>query len=62
MSNEVVRPNDEWVKEASTSESSSARMFTSESYHRSFWNLLEHGVVLVDENKTIIEANPYFVQ
>jgi PAS domain S-box-containing protein len=62
MCNEVVRPDCEWLKDASASESSSSRMFTSESYHRSFWNLLEHGVVLVDENKNIIEANPYFVQ
>lgn len=62
MCNEVVRPDDEWLKDASTSESSSSRMFTSESYHHSFWSLLEHGVVLVDENKNIIEANPYFVQ
>lgn len=62
MCNEVVRPDKEWMDGVSSSESSSVRMFTSESYHRSFWSLLEHGVVLVDENKNIIEANPYFVQ
>lgn len=62
MCNEAVRPDEDWMSGASTSESSSVRMFTSESYHRSFWSLLEHGVVLVDRNKVIIEANPYFVQ
>lgn len=61
MCNEVVRPDEEWMSGAASSKSSSVRMFTSESYHRSFWSLLEHGVVLVDENKLIIEANPYFV-
>lgn len=62
MSNEAVRANEEWIEDTKTSPVSSVRMFTSESYHRSFWDLAEHGIVLLDKDKNIIEANPYFVQ
>lgn len=61
MCSELVRPDDEWIKSTEDSQYSSVRMFTAESYHRSFWSLLEHGVVLLDKEYTIIEANPYFV-
>lgn len=57
-----VRADEQWLSDTETSEVSSVRMFTSESYHRSFWDLAEHGIVLLDNNKNIIEANPYFVQ
>lgn len=62
MSNMSVRVDEEWLDKARDSVVSAARMFTSESYYRSFWDLAEHGVVLLDKNKNIIEANPYFVQ
>lgn len=61
MHNMAVRADEDWLKDTQSSEISSVRMFTSESYHRSFWDLAEHGVVLVDNNKNIIEANSYFV-
>ena len=61
MCSELVRPDDEGIKSTEDSQYSSVRMFTAESYHRSFWSLLEHGVVLLDKEYTIIEANPYFV-
>lgn len=62
MTNKVVRADEDWINDTKTSPVSSVRMFTSESYHRSFWDLAEHGIVLLDANKNIIEANPYFVQ
>jgi PAS domain S-box-containing protein len=61
MSNSVVRSDKEWLKISENAEVPATRMFTSESYYRSFWDLAEHGVVLVDNNKQIIYANPYFV-
>lgn len=61
MSNSVVRSDKEWLEVSENAEVPATRMFTSESYYRSFWDLAEHGVVLVDNNKQIIYANPYFV-
>lgn len=61
MSNSVVRADKEWLDVSENAEVPATRMFTSESYYRSFWDLAEHGVVLVDNNKQIIYANPYFV-
>lgn len=61
MSNSVVRSDKDWLKISENAEVPATRMFTSESYYRSFWDLAEHGVVLVDNNKQIIYANPYFV-
>jgi PAS domain S-box-containing protein len=57
----VVRSDKEWLEVSENAEVPATRMFTSESYYRSFWDLAEHGVVLVDNNKQIIYANPYFV-
>ena len=57
----AVRADQEWMESAQNSSTSSVRMFASESYHRSFWDLAEHGVVLLDSDKNIIEANSYFV-
>lgn len=62
MCNMAVRADEQWMEDAQVSPVSSVRMFTSESYHRSFWDLSEHGIVLLDRDKNIIEANPYFVQ
>lgn len=62
MCSDLVRPDEKWIEDTKDSEYSSVRMFTSESYHRSFWSLLEHGVVLLDEQYKIIEVNPYFVE
>lgn len=61
MSNSVVRSDKEWLEISENAEVPATRMFTSESYYRSFWDLAEHGVVLVGNNKQIIYANPYFV-
>ena len=58
----AVRADQDWLEDTANSPVSSVRMFTSESYHRSFWDLAEHGIVLLDADKNIIEANPYFVQ
>ena len=62
MCNMAVRADKEWMNNTESSQTSSVRMFTSESYHRSFWDLAEHGVAIIDSEKNIIEANPYFVQ
>ena len=62
MCSELVRPDEKWIENTMESEYSSVRMFTSESYHRSFWSLLEHGVVLLDKEYKVIEVNPYFVE
>lgn len=62
MCSDLIEPDEKWIKSTKDSEYSSVRMFTSESYHRSFWSLLEHGVVLLDSEYKIIEANPYFVE
>lgn len=62
MFNQAVRADEEWLDAAATSANSSSRMFTSESYYRGFWELAEHGIVIMDRNKNIIEANPAFVQ
>lgn len=61
MCNMAVRADDTWMKDAQNSSTSSVRMFTTESYHRSFWDLAEHGIVLLDADKNIIEANSFFV-
>ncbi len=60
--NSLVRPDQEWLDISQNAEVPATRMFTSESYYRSFWSMAEHGVVLVDNNKQIIYANPHFVQ
>ena len=61
MCNMAVRADDTWMEDAQNSSTSSVRMFTTESYHRSFWDLAEHGIVLLDADKNIIEANSFFV-
>lgn len=60
--NNLVRADQEWLDISQNAEVPATRMFTSESYYRSFWSMAEHGVVLVDNNKQIIYANPHFVQ
>ncbi len=62
MRNEAVRADEEWLQATRDAEISSIKMFTSESYHHSFWELSEHGIVIFDKNKNIIEANPAFVE
>lgn len=62
MQSMEVQIDPKWIENTKESPVSSVRMFTSESYHRSFWDLAEHGIVLLNANKEIIEANPYFVQ
>ena len=59
MSNRAIRPDKNWIEISENAEIPATRMFTSESYYRSFWDLAEHGVVLVDNNKQIIYANPF---
>lgn len=61
MQDDLVIPDQKWMKDALASDHSSFRLFTSESYHRSFWMLARHGVVLIDKEYKVIEANPYFV-
>lgn len=62
MFNQAVRADEDWMVTAAKSPNSSSRMFTSESYYRGFWELAEHGIVIMDRDKNIIEANPAFVQ
>lgn len=62
MCNEEVRADEEWLEATKKAGTSSVRMFTSESYYRSFWELAEHAIIIVDNNKNIIEVNPAFVE
>lgn len=60
MNASLVRANDEWITQSKSKQEASARMFTSEAYHNSFWEMSEHGIVIFDENYSIIDANPSF--
>lgn len=62
MDSDIVRIDEEWLDKAKSADVPATRMFTSESYYRSFWWLAEHGVVIVNNNKEIVYANPYFLQ
>lgn len=58
---DTVRVDEEWlehIKEENTPYSH--KMFTDPSYHLSFWQKANHGIVLIDEEGSIITANPYF--
>lgn len=62
MKTGFVCPSDEWLQhiyQEGTPESH--KMFTEQSYYDSFWRTAEHGVVLCDEEGTIISCNPYFL-
>lgn len=62
MKTGFVCPNDEWLKhiyQEGTPESH--KMFTEQSYYDSFWRMAEHGIVLCDDEGTIISCNPYFL-
>ena len=51
----------EWINHLQGDDSSTAqRMFSSESYYKTFWEYSLNGVIIIDECGTIIEANPAF--
>lgn len=62
MKTGFVCPSDEWLQhiyQEGTPESH--KMFTEQSYYDSFWRTAEHGIVLCDEEGSVISCNPYFL-
>ena len=56
-----VEGSEEWIKHIKSSGSTDAqRMFSSESYFMSLWENAPHGMALVSEDATIIDANQAF--
>lgn len=53
--------DDKWIQHTLQSSTPiSHRAFTNHSYYESFWERAEHGIIIVDENGTIMDANPCF--
>lgn len=58
---DVVHPDEEWLEHIKEDDAPfSHKMFTDGSYHSSFWQNANHGIILIDEEGEIITANPYF--
>lgn len=58
---DVVRADEEWLEHIKDENAPfSHKMFTDPSYHSSFWQRANHGIILIDEEGSIITANPYF--
>lgn len=59
---EMFRKREDWLEYISHDDTPiSHKMFTCQSYFDSFWERCEHGILLLDENCNVIEANPYFL-
>lgn len=57
----VVKADDQWLKHIKEEDAPfSHKMFTDSSYHMTFWEKANHGIILIDEEGDIISANPYF--
>lgn len=53
--------DDKWIQHTlQESTPISHRAFTNHSYYESFWERAEHGIIIVDRNGTIMDANPCF--
>lgn len=53
---------EEWLEYISRDDAPiSHKMFTCQSYFDSFWERCDHGILILDENCNVIEANPYFL-
>lgn len=58
---DLVKPDETWLEHINDDNTPfSHKMFTDPSYHSSFWEKANHGVILIDEEGNIITANPYF--
>lgn len=58
-----VEGSEEWFNHIKTEDSTDAqRMFSSESYFKSLWENAPHGMALVSEDATIIDANHSFCE
>lgn len=58
---DVVKADEEWLEHIREEDAPfSHKMFTDASYHMSFWQKANHGIILIDEEGEIITANPYF--
>lgn len=59
----IVQHDDKWIEHISQPDApTSHRMFSSESYYRSFWEDAQNGILIVDSQGEILEANPYMVR
>ena len=58
---DLVKPDEEWLSHINDENTPFLhKMFTDASYHSSFWEKANHGIILIDEAGNIITANPYF--
>lgn len=52
----------EWLEHISHKDTPiSHKMFTSQSYYDAFWERCEHGVLLLDEECRVVDANPFIL-
>jgi PAS domain S-box-containing protein len=59
--NRIVAGSKEWMERILGEDSTAGeRMFSSESYFDAFWDAVGHGVAIVSEDGTVIDANPAF--
>lgn len=59
----IVQGSQEWIEHIKTADSTDGqRMFSSESYYDSFWEDAAHGIAIISEEGTVIDANPAFCQ
>lgn len=64
MSNEdsLVRSNEDWLNHINIDTTQpSHKMFTSQSYFDALWSFAEHGLLLINEDGDIIDANPFML-
>lgn len=58
----LVEHNENWINLIKSGNATdSQRMFTSESYYQAFWENADHGILLIDEDGNIIDANTAFL-
>ena len=59
--NRIVEGSKEWIARIQGENSTAGeRMFSSESYFDAFWDAVGHGVAIVAEDGTVVDANPAF--
>ena len=59
--NRIVEGSKAWIERIQGEDSTAGeRMFSSESYFDAFWDAVGHGVAIVSEDGTIVDANPAF--
>lgn len=60
--NKVSVGDESWIEFIQSGAASDPqKIFTSESYFYAFWELADHGVLIIDEAGSIVDANPAFL-